>query len=256
MIAQVSHLRTRNSGMSWRAAPQDAQARSKSLLGMRPVGEDRLTQLARCGSDVAGPCDDARRRPLGVRAMGARHVVDQSREAALQRRAAVRSDARATVQDLDDVRGEPRFDLFMHESIRHRVQVAVDEHVVVDVDASPSPVGVLEASRRQRSQRGSLDLLEERPAALAVPAQLATVQVHQELAQPRVQRTERVEHLVADARQQPPLGDLHGDLHLRLVTRVQRARRQHGRSVVLRELLVGALRLRLVPTRARHADFS
>jgi hypothetical protein len=53
--------------------------------------------------------------------------------------------------------------------------MTVDEHVIVDVDASPPPVGVLEARRRQRPQRGPLDLLEERPSTLAVrPARVAS----------------------------------------------------------------------------------
>ena len=215
------------------AEPQDAQARAEALLGVRTIREDRLAQVARRRADLVCPRQDARRRPLGVRAVRARHVLGLRREAPLHVRPAVRRHTRSAVQDLHDVGADARLDLLVHEPIRHRVQVPFDGHVVVDVHPRLEPLDVLEASRRQRSQRRSLHLLEELATTLAVPPHHAGVEVHQQLPQTRVERAQRVKDLVADAREQPSLRDLHGDFDLRLVARVRRASRQHRRAVVL-----------------------
>ena len=161
----------------------------------------------------------------------------------------MQSDVLALVQDLDRRRGQTRLDLVVHESVWDRVEVAVDEEVVVDVDATLRPVRVLEADGGQRTQRRALQLLEELAPALAVAAHLARVQVHEQLADAHVHRARRVEDFVAHSSDDPSLRDLYTDLDLGLVAWSPWARRQHRRAVVPRELLVRALRLRLVPAR-------
>ena len=61
------------------------------------------------------------------------------------------------------------------------------------------------------------------------------------------------EPLVAQAGQDPPLGDLHPDLGLGLVPRFARAGGQHRAGVVGGHLGVGAVEQRLVAMRAGHA---
>ncbi len=126
------------------------------------------------------------------------------------------------MQDLDDVGREPRFNLFVRELVGHRVELPVDRDVVINIHAGHLPVCILEAIRWARPQRRSFELLEEVSTALPVPPHHVTIQIDEQLPQARVQRAERVEHLVADARKQPSLRDLDSHLHLRLVAWVQR----------------------------------
>ncbi|MNJ48823.1 hypothetical protein D3C77_440290 [compost metagenome] len=64
------------------------------------------------------------------------------------------------VEALDGLRGQPYFELVFHQLIRHRVVVAVDFDVVVDVDAYLFPFGVDVRVFRQRLQRRLIDGLE------------------------------------------------------------------------------------------------
>ncbi len=129
--------------------------------------------------------------------------------------------------------------------------------VVVDVDASPSTTRRTRSARSAAAQRGA-SRSPRRAARRLLPYRRITRAFRSTSSSrdARVEGPEREEHLVADAREQPPLRDLHGDLDLRLVARSARARRQHRRAVVLRHLLVRALHPGLVPARARHAATS
>ncbi|MDK1389796.1 hypothetical protein QN224_31115 [Sinorhizobium sp. 8-89] len=53
---------------------QDAEAGSEALLGMWPAGENGDDQLFGLRTDGRGPAPEALRRPLGVSAVGDRHV--------------------------------------------------------------------------------------------------------------------------------------------------------------------------------------
>jgi hypothetical protein len=69
-----------------------------------------------------------------------------------------------------------------------------------------------------------------------------------QLGDARVKGAEGEEGLVTEPRENPALGDLHGDFDLRFVPRFRRPRRQDGGAVVLGELLVRALRAGFVST--------
>jgi|SRR5450631_3345193 len=60
----------------------------------------------------------------------------------------------------------------------------LDVDVVVDVDARVPPLADDQTCRRQRSQRGAIDPLEELPPALAVPPHHEIVQLLEHLADP------------------------------------------------------------------------
>ena len=79
------------------------------------------------------------------------------------------------------------------------------------------------------------------------------IQLAQELGDPLVERRQGEKGLVAQAGDDPPLGDLHGDLDLGLVARPRRAGRQDRRPVVRAELGIEALHAGLVATRHGHA---
>lgn len=122
----------------------------------------------------------------------------------------------------------------------------VDLDVVVDAQRDRLPLGVGEGLRGERLQRRTIEALEELPPARAVLLHLAVVQHDQQLGDARVELGHREEGLVAQRRQQPPLGLQHADLDLRLVPRLARPCRQDRRAVVPRHLLVGALDAGLV----------
>ena len=58
------------------------------------------------------------------------------------RRAQMAGHALVGVETLDGLGREPHFELVLHQLVRHRVKVAVDLDVVVDVDAYLFPFGV------------------------------------------------------------------------------------------------------------------
>ena len=71
--------------------------------------------------------------------------------------AQVRGHARAFVQDLD--RGGRRADLdqFVHQVVGHAVEVGIEAHVVIDVDAGARPLAQIERLDRQRLQSRFID---------------------------------------------------------------------------------------------------
>ena len=54
---------------------RNSETGAKPLFGMRPAGEYGGDQALGVGSDLAGPATEPIRRPLGVTAVGARHVL-------------------------------------------------------------------------------------------------------------------------------------------------------------------------------------
>src|SRR3984885_14356396 len=63
--------------------PQNAETGSEALLGMRLCPHDRLAQCDRGWTDLLGGGEQTRRRPEGVSAMCARHVLGDRSVAAL-----------------------------------------------------------------------------------------------------------------------------------------------------------------------------
>src|SRR5690606_18717101 len=200
---------------------EEAQTRSVAPLGVPSLAQDHLAESARVWTDLLGPAEDARGRPLRVRAMAARHVVGNRREPATHEAANVNSDALADVKYLHHGRrcAEPELDVVGAKRVRRRVEVILERNVVVDIEADLLPETGLERHCGQRHQRGLVEPLEELAPARLVRAHGARVEVRDELSEAGVERAERRERLVADPRKEPALGDLNADLHLRLVAR-------------------------------------
>jgi hypothetical protein len=55
--------------------PQDAQAGSESLFGVRPMLQDELTERRGCRPDERGLPADAVDGPVGVTTMAGRHMI-------------------------------------------------------------------------------------------------------------------------------------------------------------------------------------
>ena len=79
--------------------PQDTETGAKALLGMRLGLDDRLDQRDRRRPDLGGGA--AGPRPLGVAAVGARHVLCDRGMPVRQLRAGVARNAASPVQNLD-----------------------------------------------------------------------------------------------------------------------------------------------------------
>ena len=205
------------------------------MLGMRPALENLLDEGLGRGADRGAPAEEPRRTPLQMRTMRLRHVLRDRRVATRHKAARMQPDARAPLKDLDGGRREAHVEQGVDQRMRDRVVMALDLDVVVDVDARAEPVGVDKPLGRQRLQRGSIEALEEiAPRDPAIRLHRTGIERDQQLANARIQRVEPEEGLVAQPRQNPSFGDLHGDFGLRFVARFRGTRRNDDRVIVLR----------------------
>jgi hypothetical protein len=88
-------------------------------------------------------------------------VLGHDRVPTRLRAARMDPDPRAALKDLDRRGREAHVERLVHKGIRHRVVVAIDLDVVIDVDARLEPVGMDEALGGQRLQGGPIKLFEE-----------------------------------------------------------------------------------------------
>src|SRR5437773_12582750 len=87
--------------------PQDAEAGSEALLGVRPVLQDKIAERDGCRPDEGGVPADTADSPVGVTAMTGRHMVGSGRVLAIAARSHVDSDPLALDEDLHGAAGEP-----------------------------------------------------------------------------------------------------------------------------------------------------
>src|SRR5881397_2243287 len=80
--------------------PQDAEAGSEALLGVRPVLQDKIAERDGCRPDEGGVPADTADSPVGVTAMTGRHMVGSGRVLAIAARSHVDSDPLALDEDL------------------------------------------------------------------------------------------------------------------------------------------------------------
>ena len=228
----------------------DPQDGSIPLLRMWAALQDAGDELTGCGSDLLGPTDEARRRPLGVGAMGAGHVLGQGGRLPVVA-SPVRRHAPALEEDLDGRRRIADLDLLAEERKRHAVDVALDDDVIVHVDATQLPVRQDVAVGGQRSERRAVELLVEGEAADAELLHRPVVERVEEDADRPVQGAEAEEGLVAEPGEDPPLHQEYARLDLALVPRLARSRRDDDGAVVGGEVLVGSIDVRLVAAQGR-----
>ena len=137
--------------------------------------------------------------------------------------------------------------------MRHRVVVAIDFDVVVDVDLGVLPLAVDEAPVRQGLEHRTVEALEHFLAARTVDPHGPPIQVLQQFGNALVERRQGEMSLVAQARDNPSLHHTYGVFGFRLVLRMLRSRRQYHRAVVSGPLFVRALDRRFVPAWNAHA---
>ena len=116
---------------------QDAEASPEALLRMRLGREDALHQGQGGRADGCGLAQQAGRRPLGVAAVGAWHVLRDRRVPVLPRIALVAGDAGALVEQLHRLVGDAGLDHLAHQAVGHGIEM-------------PARVDMVIQTRRQR----------------------------------------------------------------------------------------------------------
>lgn len=232
--------------------PQDAETGSEALLGMRLCPHDRLAQRDRGRTDFPSGGQQTRRRPEGVSAMRARHVLGDRGMAALHARACVAGDAGAAMEHLDAGFGGPHLDNLADHAGWHRVEVSLNFNMVIRCHTGTTPFGVLIGLGRQRHQGRTIDGVEELAAAGTELAHQAGVEFVDQDADRNVQLAEREEAPVAQPRQNPSLDDKNRRLHLGLIARLAGPRRHNGGAVMGGKILVGPVDTWLVAAHHRH----
>ena len=185
--------------------------------------------------------------------MGTGHVLGDGRVSVAHGRERVAGNALALVEDLDRRAGDARLDDLADQLRGHRVEVIVDLDVIVRRDARPLPFGVSVGLVRQRLQGRPLQRLQQLGAALADAPHDLGVDRRDAVADRSVQLGQREERPIAQLRQNEALDDLHSNLDLGLVARLDDARRQHDAVIVIGKILVRAIDARLVARRLGNA---
>ncbi len=173
--------------------------------------------------------------------MRARHVLGDGGVPVPQRAANMRSDAAAVVEQLHSTLGDTGVHYRPSQAVGHAVPVSQHLDMVVEPDPTAPPVGILVGLGRQLQQGSALEAVEQGLPAAADVTHGAGVQRLQQLADGGVGLVQAEQPPVAQAGQDPALDDLYPNLDLGLVARLADPGRHHGRAVVRRHLLVGAV---------------
>src|SRR6202051_4009528 len=220
---------------------QDAKAGAKALLWMRPGRDDGLEKCRGRGADLLAGRDQSSGRPLAVAAMGAGHMIGDRGVAAAIGRTGVAGDPLAPVEDLDGLVSEADIDKFTDQAVRGGVPMAVYLDVIVGGDTATLPARKDVGLVRQLPQLGAIDLGEQFGPAGAETAHLAGVEFDDQPADSGIEFRQGKETLVAQAGQDPALGDLDCDLNLGLVLWPPRPCRQDSGAIMAGHLGIGAV---------------
>ncbi len=144
---------------------------------------------------------------------------------AVRRAADMGRNALAITEDFDRLLGHARPNLLAQQLVGHGVMAPVDLDMVVEPDRALLPLRIDVRGCGQGFERRPLQVIKELPAAGAEMPRDAIVEPIDQRADRRVQFGQREEPPVAQPRHDPALRHLDGDLDLRLVARLVRARR-------------------------------
>src|SRR5262249_27766453 len=153
--------------------------------------------------DLRCPMNESRRRPFEMLLVRLRHVLGLGCVASFSKAACVRRDAIAVEKYFNRRCRYPSFELFVHEAVRRRVEVMVDDDVIVDVERRELPLAVDKALARQGAQRRTLQLIEELATAGTINSHPAIVEIFEQLADSLVEGVDGEECLVTKTRQDP-----------------------------------------------------
>jgi hypothetical protein len=142
--------------------------------------------------------------------MSARHVIEVGAGAGTTIAALMNGDALRAVEYFDDAAGDAHLYLFLEQSVRHRIEEAVDLDVIVDVDAREAPLGVFVPRCRQGAECRPLDACEQIVAVDAEAAHDVIVHAFQRKLDGVVCFVEREECLMSQPPENITLGKADG----------------------------------------------
>src|SRR6267378_3206590 len=225
---------------------QDADAGAEALFGMRPRPQNHIDQNGDVAADRFGFAADALVRPVAIAPVRTGHVFGDGGRAVRSQAAAVAGDALAAVENLDCCRSDPRLDLLADQLVRHAVVMLGELDVVIEVDATALPLGVLVGKGWQRHERRLVQRFEERTPAHAPTAHRAVVDLVEQGPDRRVEFGQREEAPVPQPRQNPASDHLHPDLDFGLVPGLVGACRDDRGAVMPGQVGIGPIDRRLV----------
>ncbi len=186
----------------------DAEASSKALLGMRPVGKNALAQQRNIRPHRRGFALNPFNRPVGKAAMRRGHMIGDRRVLAVAAGAPVSGNSLALVEDLDRIGGDTSLDLLAGKAIGNGIIVPLDLDVIIQPGAPDTPFGKDITFDRQRSQSRTIKLLEQLAARGADTAQNALIiEIMEQLANRRIDLGQTIEDAMAQPAQQPTFDD-------------------------------------------------
>ena len=131
---------------------------------MGSIFEDSGDELLGLGSCLSGPLDDTGRGPLQVFLMSFGPVLGQGGESSRVITSGVTGHPAVFEEDFDGGGGESHLDLLFNQLTRDAVVMAIDLHMIVDIDPSLFPFGKLIGRIGERFQGGLVQGFEEGPA--------------------------------------------------------------------------------------------
>ena len=215
---------------------QQTKAGAIAVLRMPVFGHQPSYRFGRRRADTSPPVDQPLRCPFHLGAVGGGHVRRGRGEAADAAIADVAGDTLTTMEELDHRRGDARLDLLADQCLRHAVAVAFDLDVVVNVDLDGFEAGHLVALQRQRQQGRRVDFREGAGAAAWQLLERLVVEPREQRRHGLIDLVHAGELLMAQARHDPALDDLHRRFGLGLVLRMVGPGRQDRGAIVAREV--------------------
>ena len=212
--------------------------------------QDGDDEPLRLGADLAGPTFEAGGRPLGVVAVGARHVLGIGAVPLAAMAPIVGSDALAAMEHLDRAGGEPDLDLLADQRVGHRVEEAGGLDITVEIDPGQPSLGEDVVDRRQGS-RAALSMTSNSARRVVSSRRMRWALMRSTIAAMAALHSTSWKKVCLHKRPRLECSSGKADavLHLRLVTRLLRPGWQHADAVVGGRHSVGPVDLGIVEGR-------
>ena len=224
------------------------------MFGMRPRAQDDVDQSVGVGPDLGGVAANALMGPVTIAPMRARHMLGDGGRTMRQGAAQMRRHTLAAQENLDGLLGDPSLDLLTHEVMRDAVVMFGNLDMIIEVDPTALPLGILVGLVRQRRERRTIELVEQFAPTSPPATQRSIVQIDKKTVDRLVEGGEREEAAVPQARQNPSTDNLDPHFDFSFIPRAIRPRWHNGSAVMAGEIGVGAVDHRLVEARPGDAS--
>ena len=161
----------------------------------------------------------------------------------------------ALVEEFHHLRTQPHVELLLDQRIGHGVVVAVDFHMVINIDPGKFPLGIFIGldGRGRRAGRSSVSNSCWREPGSFLKGR--AFRVSRRGARAALTSSEREEGVVPEPGQYPALHDLDPDLHLGLIAWLGSAGGDDGKAIMLGEGRIGAIDLGFIAVGTGHGRF-